>query len=815
MTAVEQVEFSAEMHSKFRQYGSYVNASRAIPDVRDGLRPVHRRILWGMYEMGARPGKGKYKSMDAIGQVSRYHPHGDSALYGAMATVAHVESEGLPFRQPLPLIDAQGSWGDLVEGPAAPRYTECSLHEHGMALLGADDSIEGGAEIAEDGVDKIANYSGRYDEPTVLPARWPAFVVNGQMGIGVGIAMSTPAHNLREVMNLAIKLVDTPNPRMETVLSIMPGPDPACDADIFDDHNGFGIESYYETGYGRFFMRAKIDTADVTPPRARTKQYKLSIHSLPWSVSPESVVGGIQEMIAREMLPPMEVVNLSDMRGVNIVLEIGSNDPEDVIQRLLFHSGLSKLQTSFSVNSHAIVKGRIQNIGVLDAIREWIAHRRQVVVRRSKFRLKRAEARMEIVDGYLTAIPQADKIVEMIRKCDGRKEAEERLQQPEWGFTAPQAAAIMDLTLSQITRLSANRYQDERDNLKRIIDECREIISDPAKLDSVIKSEMRAVRDRYGTDRRCTIREGSSVVSAPETPAVEIPAVNGYLAVTGRNWIRWVRRDNFNRTLAADYVTQVVPCTDQNMIECITDWGYHSRNFMSDVPKDITNSSVFFNDVLDQGERPITVATASVFNSPDLMMVTSYGKVKRVAFDVWANHRANKPFQVINMEEPEYVRSAFFVPGDREVEMTILTSYGRALRFDVDDVAAKGKGAKGITGANLEGSEDDVVWAGITDPDDQILFWTGDNKVGRYRIGDVPRSSRGTKGRTFNKSDFTVSGALLIPGDSGHDHFGMFGPGMDEPKSMPLEEIPLGRDMDDDSLLKVRGVISAAAHWSF
>lgn len=814
MTSVEQVEFSAEMHSKFRQFGAYVNASRAIPDVRDGLRPVHRRILWGMYEMGARPGKGKYKSMDAIGQVSRYHPHGDAALYGAMASLAHVESEGLPFRQPLPLIDAQGSWGDLVEGPAAPRYTECSLHEHGMALLGADDSIDGGAEIAEDGVDKIANYSGRYDEPTILPARWPAFVVNGQMGIGVGIAMSTPAHNLREVMNLAIKLVDTPNPRMETILSIMPGPDPACDADIFDDHTGYGIESYYETGYGRFFMRAKIDVADVTPPRARIKQHKLNIHSLPWSVSPESVVSGIQSMMDRELLPPVEIVNLSDMRGVNIVLEIGSNDPDDIIQRLLYHNGLSKLQTSFSVNSHAIVRGRIQNIGILDAIKEWIAHRRQVVVRRSKFRLRRAEARIEIVDGYLTAIPQADKIVEMIRQCDGRQEAEQRLQEPQWGFTAPQATAIMDLTLSQITRLSADRYLDERNKLEALAQECREIISDPSKLDSTLKSEMRAVRDTYSENRRCTIREGSPVISAPETPAVEIPAVNGYLAVTGRNWIRWVRRESFNRTLAADYVTQVIPCTDQNRIECITDWGYHSRDFMSDVPKDITNSSVFFHDVLDQGENPVMVGTAANFTEPDIMMVTSYGKVKRLAFDTWAGHRVGKPFQIIGMEETEYVRQSFFIPGDRESEMAILTAFGRSLRFDVDAVATKGRAAKGIAGASLEGDNDDVVWAGISDPDDEIVYWTVDNTVGRYRIGDVSRASRGTKGKTFNKSGFVVSGAIRVPADSGHRQFGMFGPALETPLFINLDDIPSGKGLGDDDLLKVKGVVKATAHWS-
>lgn len=814
MTAVERVEFSAELRSKFRQYGTYVNASRAIPDVRDGLRPVHRRILWGMSEMGARPGKGKYKSMDAIGQVSRYHPHGDSALYGSMASLAHVSSEGLPFRQPMPLIDAQGSWGDLMNDAAAARYTECSLHENGMSLLGNDQAIAGPSEISEDGVDKIPNYSGRYDEPIVLPARWPAYVVNGQMGIGVGIAMSTPSHNLRETMNLAIKLIDTPNPRMETILSIMPGPDMACDAYIFDDPNGYGIESYYETGYGRFYMRARIDAADVTPPRARKKQWKLSIHSLPWNVAPEEVVEGIQGMVDDTLLPPMDIVNLTDINGVNVVLEIGENDPDDVINRLLYHSGQSKLQTSFSVNSHAIVKGHIQNVGIVDAIREWIAHRRQVVVRRSKFRLKKAEARIEIVSGFLTAIPMVDKIVDMIRQCDGRSEAEAKLQEPQWGFTENQAVAIMDLTLSQITKLSADRYHNEKEDLEKIADECREIISDPAKLDSTLKSEMRAVRDAYGTDRRCEIREDSPVVYAPETPAVEIPAVNGYLAITGRNWIRWVRKASFNRTLAADYVTTVVPCTDQNKIECITDWGYHSRSEMSDVPKDITNSSMFFHDVLDQGEQPILVNTGSVFTEPDIVMVTSYGKVKRLDFDVWAEHRTNRPYQVIKTEEKEMVRKAFFLPGDRDNELAILTAYGRVVRFDADDIPVKGRATKGIAGVSFDGSDDDIAWSGIVNPDDQIVYWTTRGKVGRYRIGDVSRSSRATKGRTYTKSDFVVDGILHVPADSNHGKMGLFGPSLDEPLFIDLDDIPLGHNLDDDDLTAIKGITKASARWT-
>lgn len=771
---IEDVEFSSEAHEAFRQFGGYSNY-RAIPSVVDGLKPGARRSLWAMREFKYTPDKPTVKAMSAIGDIMKYHPHGDTGCYTTLTGMAHVPDEGVSLKKLVPLIYGQGSWGDLDNDAAASRYTECKLNEHAMALLGISAKL-GTVEVDENGVDMVPNYSGKFMEPEVLPALWPSFVVNGIEGIGTGTSTQSASHNMKEALNLAIRMVDTENPRWDTIIGTLLGPDMPCEADIFDSGNeNNNIRTYMEHGYGSFVMRAQFHVEEYSLG-GKKKGHQIIITGFPYKVSPVKVMAGIQSLINSEDLPQdITAADLSNADGMRLSIDIVENDVDETIQRLLYFGGKTRLQESFSVFSRAVVNGKVRTIGTIEALKIWVEHRRAVVRRRSRFRLNKAESRMEIVVGLLKAIDIADFLVDLIRKSGGRQDAVDQIVALDpkamkfadgKGFTENQAQAIMDMTMTQITRLSKGRYEKERDDLQVMIDECNDLLHNPASLDARLKLEMRQVRDHYGSDRRCNLRYGEDWrIARPERPAVERIPVNGYLVRTGDNWVRWATRSNVNNIVGTSHVVEKSRVTDLNMLECVSSWGYHYRMPIENLPDKMIKAEALFG--LDPGEKVVLSRSAAIFDGEvSIIMVTAQGLIKRIHEDIFTGHKPGKYFGLLNLDREntgDSVKFAYFIP--EGLDIGIATSAGRFLRMDQEQIMAKGKAAKGIPAIRLDEGEE-IIWSGAVHADDRVVYWTESEKVGWFNVSEIDHKSRNTKGQGITRSKEPLAGLIVDDGDS-------------------------------------------------
>lgn len=763
---IEETDFSQEATEAFQQFGAYSNY-RAINDVRDGLKLGGRRIIFSMYEAGLTPANRRTtKAASAIGDAMKYHPHGNSGIYTAMVTMAHVPAEGRPVKTYCPLIHGQGGWGDLDFGAAAERYTECRLNEAAVALIGsAPGIIDGAAEIRESGVEMVPNYSGEKMEPTVLPSMLPNFVVNGSEGIGTGVATNAASHNMKETFDLAIKMVDNPNPRWETIAALLPGPDMAADADIYDTPDG-GIKEYMTEGIGGFIMRARYEVEEYKI--GRKTGHQINVTGLPYRVSPNKAMAGITQLINRGELPEdLETANYTTSAGMNLVIDVKENDVEDVIHRLLFHGSTSGFQVRIAVFSNAIVDGHVRTVSTIEALRLWIEHRRDVVRRRSRYRLDRAEERLEVVEGFIKAVPIAEEIVKVVRASADKAEAAEEMIRI-WAFTDRQTTAILDMTISQLTKLGVDRYIKERNTLTALIAECRDLLDNPSSLDKRLKQEMRALRDQYGTERRCTLRlDESADVIRPTTPAIEIPAVKGLLVKASGNWVRWSKTRGVNRVVgASEHVTSIKPITNQNYLDAISSFGYQYRLLCDDLPEKMTKADGLF--ALDPGEKVIYVEAGATVpgDNVDLVVMTKSGLIKRLSESVWTDAKPGKYKQVLQVDDKvsDPAEFAFLLPdGD---DIGIITGYGRLLRITRDGLMAKGRTARGLDGIKLEGDNDYIVWAGPINDETQITYFTSDEQIGWFFCSDVPAGRRNGRGTTITKSSNLITGVVAGIGDT-------------------------------------------------
>lgn len=768
-SVVEVVDFPEEFRSAFRQFGTYDNF-RMLPDVVDGLQPVHRRILWGMYQMGARAGRNKVKSARADGEVTgKYHPHG--SVYGTIVGLAQ------PFNKLLPLIDSQGNFGSTSFGPAASRYTECRLDTSAMMLLGVADFI-GASEISENGVDLHPNYSGEFEEPYILPALWPNFIVNGNEGIGTGIAMKSASHNIAEVMELAIRMVDNPNPRMSTVMDILPGPDMPCDADIFD--NKGGIEAYYTTGNGSFTMRAQYtiesygDDAPVkrgrgkapanTPTSTTGKGKRIVITGLPYKVDPNKVMESVASLVTQELLPrDVQVMNATSSKGMRIIIDIKQNDPEDMIQRLLFHvreKNVGLLQQDYNVNMNGWMNGSIKRgVGVLEALRAWIGHRRHVVKRRSRYRLTKAQERLELVEGFLMAVPIAKEIVVLVTGSKDRPEAAEKMMK-KWGFTINQANAVLALNIGQITKIGVEKYIEEKKELEAIIDDCNLLIHNPKELDLRLKKEMREVKKTFAAPRRCTLRLGESgVVEKPKAPAIERVPVNGFFVRTGSNWVRWAERSSVSRIVGNDHVVQLSKITDLDFVEGVSNKGTHYRVAASSLPPKMTKIDALFP--MEPGEKVVFVNSDATIGKGgnDIVLVTKNGMIKRIDHDVYKAHRVNRPQALVTLDEGDEVQHVFML--EKGALIGAVTKNGRMIKLDGDTILAKGKKARGIPLVKFTSETDGIAWAGTVKDTDKVIYWTDKLGAGAFNASSLEVMNRNVRGDLITKSKASILGVQV------------------------------------------------------
>ena len=488
--SVQPISLQDEMERSFLDYAMSVIMARALPDVRDGLKPVHRRIIWDMEEQGFRPDRPFVKSARVSGDtMAKYHPHGDGAIYDALVRMAQ------PFSVRHPLIDFHGNYGSPDFGPAASRYTECRLHPLAMQLL---------ADIDEETVDMVATYDGSREEPTVLPARFPNLLVNGSQGIAVGMATNIPPHNLGEVIDATIHLIDNPEATSDDLMRFVLGPDFPTGGSILGRS---GIIDAYRTGRGSIKMRA---TASIE--ETKRGGYHIVVTELPYQTSCSAIAGRIQELVDAGDLDGISDVNDGSSGGkTNLIISLKRDANANVVLNNLYK--LTQLQTSFGVNMVALVDGVPRTLNLASALNGYVSHQVEVITRRTVYRLRVAREREHKVEGRIKALNVIDEIIALIRSSDDVAAAREGLMTAPFDFSEIQAQDILEMQLRQLTRLSRVDLERELGELQERIIELQSILDSPEKLRGVIKSEMLAIREEFATPRKCAITLDSGEMS--------------------------------------------------------------------------------------------------------------------------------------------------------------------------------------------------------------------------------------------------------------------------------------------------------------
>ena len=506
---ITEIDVSDEMRGSFLEYAVSVIYARALPDARDGLKPVQRRILFQMDQMGLRPDKGHVKSQRVVGEVmGKLHPHGDSAIYEALVRLAQ------PFNLRVPLVDGHGNFGSLDDGPAAARYTEARMAPAALDLV---------TGLDEDTVDFVPNYDNQFMQPDVLPAAFPQLLVNGASGIAVGMATNIAPHNLSETIAGAIHLLDNPSASVADLMRYIPGPDLPEGGVIVGLE---GIKEAYETGRGAFKTRAKVQIERVT-----ARKMGIIVTQLPYMVGPEKVIEKIKENANAGRLKGISSVqNLTDrIHGLRLVIEVKNGfNPEAVLQQLYQRT---PLEDSFSINAVALVGGQPRTLGLKEMLQVFLDHRLDVTTRRSRFRLKKCEDRLHLVEGLLIAILDIDDVIAIIRSSDDAEIARERLM-TAFDLSEAQANYILELRLRRLTKFSRIELETERDELMATIASLREILEDPELLRALVKKELREVSDRLGTPRRTLLLAstgtpvGAAAAAADDAALAALPSVS-------------------------------------------------------------------------------------------------------------------------------------------------------------------------------------------------------------------------------------------------------------------------------------------------
>lgn len=745
LSRIEDVDVSAEMQGSFLEYAYSVIYSRALPDARDGLKPVQRRILYQMSDMGLRPDRGHVKSARVVGEVmGKLHPHGDSAIYDALVRLA----QGFALR--VPLVDGHGNFGSLDDGPAAARYTEARLAPAALALT---------ENLDEDVVDFIPNYDGQFQQPEVLPAAFPNLLVNGTTGIAVGMATNMAPHNLIEVVAAAIHLLENPQATLDELMEFVPGPDlPGGGVILGVD----GIKEAYAGGRGSFRTRAKVSVESLGPRRTG-----LVVTELPYMVGPERVIEKIKDAVgAKKLTGIADVTDLTDRNhGLRLVIGVKTGfDPNAVLEQLY---RLTPLEDSFGINNVALVDGQPQTLGLKDLLRVYLEHRIQVVTRRSRFRLAKRQARLHLVEGLLIAILDIDEVIQLIRGSDDTAQARQRLMDV-FDLSTLQADYILELQLRRLTRFSRIELEAERDELKAEIAALEELLASDRLLRAQVARELEAAADAYGTPRRTLLLNGGPVPSrsraaAPADLQIADAPCRVFLSATGRMVRAELLADAPNggivppaRRAKHDAVRSAVDTTTRGEIGAVTSAGRLVRFSPVDLPSVPGNSVQMAAGVrADQyiGLRPgeHVVAIVALAAEPVIALGTREGVVKRVA----ADEIAGKPeVEIISLKAGDAVVGA--APAADGVDLVFVTSDAQLLRFDASSVRPQGRAAGGMAGIRVAAGAQVISFTAVPPSEDVIVVTVagsstalagtdaGSGKVSAY--AEFPAKGRATGG---------------------------------------------------------------------
>ena len=708
---IEDVDVTTEMQGSFLEYAYSVIYSRALPDARDGLKPVQRRILYMMTEMGLRPDRGHVKSARVTGEVmGKLHPHGDSAIYDALVRMAQ------DFTLRVPLIDGHGNFGSLDDGPAAARYTEARLAAAALAMT---------EDLDEDVVDFVPNYDNQLMQPDVLPAAFPNLLVNGASGIAVGMATNMAPHNLIEVVGAARHLLENPDATLDDLMAYVPGPDLPGGATIA---GLAGVRDAYATGRGSFRMRAKVAVESIT-----ARKSGLVVTELPYGVGPEKVIEKIKDGVNGKKLNGIsDVTDLSDRQhGLRLVIGIKTGfSPEAVLEQLYRHT---PLEEGFAINNVALVAGGPQTLGLRDLLQVYLDHRISVVTRRSQFRLARRKERLHLVEGLLVAIVDIDEVIQVIRTSDDTEQARGRLMQV-FDLSTLQADYILELRLRRLTRFSRIELETERDQLRAEIEELETLLASRQRIEDMVSDELERVASTFGTPRRTLLTEAKpSIASASRSKAATVQLevadvpTRVYLSTTGR--ILRVdagpteeqgldRIQPPARRSKHDAILSQLDTTSRSEIGAVTNRGRLIRFSPVDLPGVPANSiqlgaGVKIGDYLalaDKKER--ILALVGLDSERTIALGTAQGVVKRVAAGDWAN----KPdFEVIALKPGDEVVGATTVT-DAD-ELVFVASDAQLLRFSASSVRPQGRAAGGMAGMNLSAGARAIFFGSVSAED--------------------------------------------------------------------------------------------------
>lgn len=742
------INLEQQMKSAYIDYSMSVIVSRALPDVRDGLKPVHRRVLYGMLDLGVTSGKPYKKSARIVGDVlGKYHPHGDSSVYYTMVRMAQEWSLRYP------LVDGQGNYGS-VDGdpPAAMRYTEARLNKIAEELL---------SDINKDTIDYQLNFDDSLEEPTVLPTRIPNLLVNGASGIAVGMATNMAPHNLTEVVNGIVAYIDNNDIEIPELMQYIKAPDFPTGALIY----GYsGVQEAFMTGRGRIVMRAKAEI-EVT----KNDREQIIVTEIPYQVNKSTMIERTAELVNEKKLEGISAIrDESDRNGMRIVYEIKRDANASIVLNNLYK--YTALQTSFSVNNIALVQGRPILLNLKDMISHFVDHRHEVVVRRTRFELAEAEKRAHILEGYLIALDHLDEVIKLIRASETPEDARMGLME-KFGLSDLQARAILDMTLRRLTGLERDKIKDEYAELMKTIEYLKSILEDEGLRMKIIKDELIEVREKYGDERR------SEIVHSAEDMRMEdfIEDEEIVITISHESYVKRTPLSEYRlqgrggkgalgtNTREEDFTEHIITATAHNYMLFFTESGrcYWLRAF--EIPEGSrTSRGRAIQNIINIPKEEKIKAFIKVKNLKDqeylennfIIMCTKKGTIKKTSLEAYSRPRANG-INAINIAEGDQLLEACLTSGSSEIVMALRS--GRAIRFNESTVRPMGRTATGVRGITLDGPKDEVVgMISVDSPEVTVLVVSEKGYGKRTDIDDYRITNRGGKGvKTINITDKT------------------------------------------------------------
>ena len=733
---IHDVDLKKTMETSYIDYAMSVIASRALPDVRDGLKPVQRRVLYSMIELNNGPDKPHRKSARIVGDtMGKYHPHGDSSIYGALVNMAQ------PWSLRHPLVDGHGNFGSVDgDGAAAMRYTEARLSKISMELL---------ADINKDTVDFVPNFDETEKEPSVLPSRFPNLLVNGTTGIAVGMATNIPPHNLREVIDAVVKIIDDrivedKETEIEDILPIVKAPDFPTGGIILGTR---GSEEAYRTGRGKVRVRAVTNIETMANGKSR-----IIVTELPYMVNKANLILKIAELVKLKKIDGItDLRDESDREGMRIVIELRRDANANVIMNQLYKH--TQMQDTFGIIMLALVNNEPKVMNLLDMLKYYIKHQEEVVTRRTKYDLNKAEERDHILQGLLIALDNIDEVIQIIRSSQNTQVAKDRLMD-RFGLTDVQAQAIVDMRLRTLTGLEREKIENEHRELLAKIAELKAILADEKLLLGVIRTEIKEIADKYGDDRRSKIGFDEYDISMEDM----IPRDNTIIAMTNLGYIKRMTVDNFKsqnrggkgikgmQTIEEDFIADLLMTTTHHYIMFFTNYGRVYRLKAYEIPEASRTSrgTAIVNLLqLNPGEKITAIMPVKDFEeNKNFFMITKKGIAKKTHIVEYCNVRKNG-LTAINLRDDDELIEVKIT--DENTEIFLVTKHGMCIRFKETDVRATGRSSMGVIGMNLDDG-DEIIGMQLDHQGDSLLIVSENGMGKRTYLNEFTVQKRGGKG---------------------------------------------------------------------